>query len=655
MIRLRSLLENAAERYAVVSFESLAWWRMLLGAACAQVVLRRWAMRDLFYTETGAYPLAALAQDGTWHGGPLGWATSTLAHHLIFAACLLVTLAFAVGLWARCVKWLLLPALFTIDARAPALFTGGELVLHLQSLYVVLLPVGRALSVDSWLKRRAERRPDSLPEALSIRTAAYPLVLLQLAVIYFFNMLSKSGSTWEDGTALGRALGAATLVTHVGAWVARAPDSVLHVMTYGTLLIEGALPVLILTPWGRRYAHTIAAAAMVALHGGIFLTMEVGSFSLAMISHVPLLLHRSGSDQRVEVSSPRERRWRAVAVVALAYLMVARLGNDLVLFPNRPHPPLPRVLERVTYALGLWQVWMMFSPDPPKRDYVIVTDAVTRGGKHFDPWRLRASNSADPYTQLPVSVVRAHAFTRYENALSEGAASKMHPFFARWVLEQRLNGDPVERFDAWLMVIPTDARYVVAEEALNRQIGLTRLPLPDALLVEEVRARGVWAPERAVDGKIVPEGTHALTPVSASMSAGCPSLTVDLGKPRTIRSAFVQADAIDEFSIEGSLDGATFQPLGEVPRSFERHLKSRVVPLSGDSMRFVRIRPTRSRSFRHSLSELALFDHEVSLPPLPSRKSDGFICSLQRPAVVGIVSGTNDPDVTCPAEDFSRP
>jgi hypothetical protein len=605
----------------------------------------------LFYTETGTYPIAALGRGVSWQAGPLYWITSTALSHAIFALCLLTTLAFTAGLGTRYVKWLLLPVLFTLDGRALPLFTGGEAVLHGQALYVTLLPVGTVWSADAWLAARRgkpAKGTDFAPSA--IVSLVFPLLLLQLAVIYFFNARAKMGDSWHNGTAVAEALGAATLVTPLGAWVRHWPPFLLHGLTHGTLIIEGLLPFLLLSPWWRKRTHALAAGLMIALHGGIYLTLEVGSFSAAMLSYLPLLWHPPGEEERVLERRPRARRLELVVVTGLLYLGAARLSRDLVLWPNRPHLPLPAQLNRVTLALGLWQPWMMFSPRPPERDFIIVTDAVSSKGLHFDPWRRIASGYSQTLKVLPQSVVRAHVFTRYENYLSMGARARMHPFFARWVLSQRApDGAPVERFDAWLMMVSTDPTLVVPEGELERRIGMTALPLSDPLPIKAFEARGVWAPERAIDHKIAPEESHVFAPVSAALSAGCPHLTLDLGEARELKSAFLQADTHDYFVLEGSLDGQTFRPLAEMPRVDGSHFKSRIIPLPGDPVRFVRLRPAIPRGMSHFLSEIALFDHEVSLPPLSSRPAEEFLSSLERPSVAGIVSGSNHPD--CKAED----
>jgi hypothetical protein len=337
----------------------------------------------------------------------------------------------------------------------------------------------------------------------------------------------------------------------------------------------------------------------------------------------------------------------------LLYVLVARLSHDMLLFPGRPRLPLPASIEHVTRAAGLTQGWMMFAPDPPARDFVIVTDATTRSGHHFDPWRRETSGKPEPpLRHLPSSVVRSHAFTRYENFLSYTATAKLHPFFARWVLSQQLTPqDPVERFDAWLMVIMTDPRQVVPSDTLERTVGVMPLPFSDPLPIARFEARGVWTPERAFDRKIVPEATHAYTPVSATMSAGCPHLTLDLGHPRNIQSVYVQANASSRFLLDGSLDGNQFEPLAEIPKVSAQHHASRVIALPGRAVRFVRVRPSSSRAMTYMLSEIALFEHAIALPPLQSRPpSEAFFTSLERPSVLGIVSGSNHPSVDCPAE-----
>lgn len=587
----------------------------------------------------------------TWQAGALRFVESPLPLRAVFAVITLLTLAFTLGFGTKFVKWLMFPALVTIDARLPELFTGGDGVLHIATLYAPLLPLGESWSIDSWARGR--KFPSFRPPT-AIVTFAYPLILLQLAVIYFFNMRAKAGAAWHNGEAVAMALGSSTLATQLGAWVLSLPTPLLHALTYGTLAIEGSLPLLLLSPWARRFVHALACLLMLALHGGIFLAMEVGSFSAALMSFVPLLWHPRDEQQRVRAHSPRRVWFEAAAVSLLLYVGAGRLSRDLLLFPNRPQLPVPSTLDNVTRALGLLQGWMMFSPEPPDRDYVVVTDAVTRKGLHFDPFREVASGNTKVLKEMPRSVVREHIFTRYENFLSEKPYSQIHPYFSRWVLSQRgPDGEPVERFDAWLLAIMTIPNLVVPPAELARRVGVLTLPLEPGHVIKSFEAVGVWAPERAFDRKIMPEGTHVLTPFSASMSAGCPHLTLDFGAPEKFSTAYFQAGSSDSFLIESSLDGASFSSLGEMKRVQGSQQTSRVVELTGAEARFVRIRPSRPQGMSNFISEVAFYDHPVGLPEVPKldKQQLAFLSSLERPSIAGIVSATSHPSAGCPAED----
>jgi hypothetical protein len=244
-------------------------------------------------------------------------------------------------------------------------------------------------------------------------------------------------------------------------------------------------------------------------------------------------------------------------------------------------------------------------------------------------------------------VGRHHTFNAYELYLTRGTDPELQAFFRRWVLRQSgPDQAPVERFDAWLLVISTDPTFVVKGNELERRIGVTALPYPDAVPIRGFEAVSVWAPERAFDRKITPEGTNVLTPIGAVLSDSCPQLTLDLGKPRRLESAFVQADGGDVLLIEGSLDKQTFRPLAQTQTVPARQHRSRVVGLPGELSRYVRVRPAKPRRTPHFLSEIAFFEHPIELPSLTSRSSEDFYSALERPAIAGVFSGSNR--ATCP-------
>jgi signal transduction histidine kinase len=98
--------------------------------------------------------------------------------------------------------------------------------------------------------------------------------------MYLFTVFVKvAGKTWANGTAVGYAL----QLWHY----TRVPvpqtliDSlvVINVMTWGTLLIELAIAILV---WNRRLRPWVLAAG-IALHLSIELTIKVGFFSWAVL------------------------------------------------------------------------------------------------------------------------------------------------------------------------------------------------------------------------------------------------------------------------------------------------------------------------------------------------------------------------------------
>ena len=74
-------------------------------------------------------------------------------------------------------------------------------------------------------------------------------LLAQLAVIYYFNFIHKTGPTWRDGSAVHYVLWQERIITVLGVWVrTHMPFGFTKLLTQGTLVIEAAAPVLLLTP-----------------------------------------------------------------------------------------------------------------------------------------------------------------------------------------------------------------------------------------------------------------------------------------------------------------------------------------------------------------------------------------------------------------------
>lgn len=115
-----------------------------------------------------------------------------------------------------------------------------------------------------------------------LRQAAWPLWLMrcQVAIVYLSSGLFKlSYPTWRDGTAVHWALNLNAF--HRFPWPLPPSLAPLEVfLTWATLLFELGFWVLILF----RRTRVLALVAGIALHVGLFATLELGPFSLLMIA-----------------------------------------------------------------------------------------------------------------------------------------------------------------------------------------------------------------------------------------------------------------------------------------------------------------------------------------------------------------------------------
>ncbi len=176
----------------------------------------------------------------------------------------------------------------------------GAVAIAVLMLWTMFLPMGRRFSVDAVLASM-RARPGETPEDLATgvpppdRRPAYSLavlaMLLQIAVIYWFNFVHKSGQTWKNGTAVYYVLYQERIITTLGLWVREnLPFSVTKLMTHGTIVVEAAVPFLVLTPVFWRWTRPLAAVLLFGLHFSIALLVNLGIFSAAMIAFEPLLI-----------------------------------------------------------------------------------------------------------------------------------------------------------------------------------------------------------------------------------------------------------------------------------------------------------------------------------------------------------------------------
>ncbi|MEC7564082.1 MAG: HTTM domain-containing protein [Planctomycetota bacterium] len=300
-------------------------------------------------------------------------------------ACLLL-----VGWYGRimaAISWILFASLL---ARVPPLLTGGDMLLCSLLFWLTLLPCSRCLSVHSKGKAPAG----------SVYSVATIALLMQFVIMYTLTGIFKINSEWVDGDALQIILSDTGLAKPVGLWLTKFP-LVLIVLTWGSIFLELAAQVLLLSPYQTHRIRTIGLIAFFGLHIGIFLTMEVLVFSIISIAGLIGLIPSSWWNIKPLAKLTQTSASDAVPATNIK-TKLPRLSNvfacwGLVLFVT------VACCHLFTYATGIYvsskiqwvahqfrfdQRWNMFD-NPHGLCYRFIAEVRTADGKKIDILRSR--------------------------------------------------------------------------------------------------------------------------------------------------------------------------------------------------------------------------------------------------------------------------
>jgi hypothetical protein len=260
-----------------VDTRALAAVRILLGLTLLGDLLYRALYFEMFYTDSGVYPLSTAEVSYTQFNG---WSLHLLSGELWFQQLLFVlaglfAVAFIIGYRTRLVGFVSLVLLFSLHGRNPAVLNGGDRLLRVLLLVALVAPLGERWSVD------ALRRGSARKTVASFGTAA---LLAQPLAVFVANAIEKhKGETWYTGDGLEIAMRNDTMSIFLGDVLTDFPGlmTLLNYMWIG--LLAGSL-VLLLLPVGRLRA--LAALAYLGAFAGMGLTMSVGVFPYALAASV---------------------------------------------------------------------------------------------------------------------------------------------------------------------------------------------------------------------------------------------------------------------------------------------------------------------------------------------------------------------------------
>ena len=239
----------------------------------------------------------------SWDGAPL-------------AACFVLVvagIATMVGYRTRLSSVVAVVCMLSLQRTNATIFNSGDLLLRQIGLIVALAPAGLVLSMDARRNRRgsAATDDDGAPAPPPTRAPwALRLLQVQIAVGYALSCWAKlRGSTWHEGTALGLAMRIEDLQRFAAPEWLYDQEILLNLLTWGTLLFEGAF---LFAVWSRRLRPWVLWTG-VAFHLAIDVIFDVGFFSAAMWLAYLAFLPPETADGVVDRIQARLRRGRGDA------------------------------------------------------------------------------------------------------------------------------------------------------------------------------------------------------------------------------------------------------------------------------------------------------------------------------------------------------
>lgn len=261
---------------------TLALFRVLLGAFLIVDLMLR--ARDVVahYTDFGVMPRSVLVDNLSPGAFSLHIVNGTAAFQIgLFLLAGLFALLLIAGWRTRTmtiISWFLL---LSLQNRNTIIHSGEDQLVMVLMFWAIFLPLGARYSVDAALDpthKDGETKPSN-----AFFSGATLALLIQGMSVYFFSALLKSDPRWiPDGTAVYYTLQLDYFVTPLALWF-RQFETLLQGLTYYVWTLELVGPILIFSPLLHRPLRALIMLALVTMHIGFMLFLEIGIFPIISI------------------------------------------------------------------------------------------------------------------------------------------------------------------------------------------------------------------------------------------------------------------------------------------------------------------------------------------------------------------------------------
>lgn len=340
-----SFLQILRDHYLTFDRRTLGFARLMLGFFLLMDLIHRGRSWAELYSSDGVLPThLGLSRPQSGGAFTIFLSFSTPGELRVLWAFMLVTFAcLFVGYRTKAAQILSLVLVTGMNGRLLLAENGGYTVQNLLVLWTCFLPLGDRFSLDALIASMKRRREASaaelndrsdvlLPEQQQpLVTVMGPILLIQLAAIYFFNVVHKTGREWKDGTAVHYVLYVDRMATpFVAALRDHIPNAAFKIMTRSALGLEAGIPVALLSPLGRVWSRRAAIVMLNALHIAFGATFVLGPFAWSCCVFSTLLF--SPEDWEIAAQTLRRAR-RARTVIfdrrSAGALLVCRLLKRL--------------------------------------------------------------------------------------------------------------------------------------------------------------------------------------------------------------------------------------------------------------------------------------------------------------------------------------
>ena len=293
--------------YFTFDRRTLGFTRILLGFLLLMDVCHRGRAWLDMYSTIGVLPTPLnLQRPQAWGAFSIFNAFNTPGELRVLWVIMAVNAVFLmVGYQTKVAQMAALVLHVGMNGRVLLIENGGYVVNNLLILWTMFLPMGDRFSVDALLaslKRRREAtaadlndRSDMLAKGMERPYVTFLgfVLMIQIAAIYYFNVVHKTGPAWRNGTAVHYVLYVDRMTTPIiGLLRDHVPNFLIFFMTRTSMAFEAAIPVLLLQPLARPWARRGVIFMMCTLHLAFGTTFVLGAFAWSCCVFSTLLFSR---------------------------------------------------------------------------------------------------------------------------------------------------------------------------------------------------------------------------------------------------------------------------------------------------------------------------------------------------------------------------